>query len=283
VAVGDLHADLDACRKLLGAAGLVDGDSWRGGRAILVQLGDVIDRGPESVATYDYLADLQTRARKGHGIVVRLLGNHEVALLEGDFTMADFEEPERLAARIREDVLAGRVAAAYAHGGWLFTHAGVGFGLITRLRAELRGSGIRFTLKRLADLLNAKLRDAAARNDYTDPIFIVGTARGGEAPAGGIFWADYDQELHAPARAPRIHQVFGHTPPGYQGARFRQATDGRRINIDIGISGSMGGNLGYLEILGREAVAHYIPAGEPQDEIVESLGTAPRARRGSGG
>lgn len=274
VAVGDLHGDLAAARSLLTHAGLLEGDSWRGGTTILVQLGDVVDRGPESVATYQFLADLQQRARKGRGEVARLLGNHEVALLEGDFTMTDFPEAPDLAVRLREDVLAGRVRAAYAHGGWLFTHAGAGFALVQRLRGEMRAAGVRrFTLRRLADHINAKFRAAVESGDYSDPIFTVGEARGGVDPTGGIFWADYDEELHAPARAPRFHQVFGHTPEGYRGARFRTATDGRRINIDIGISSGYGGNLGWLEIRDREAIAHYLD--EEGNEEVVSLGEAP--------
>ncbi len=276
--LGDLHGSLDAFRAILTRAGLLEDDSWRGGRAILVQTGDVVDRGPDSIATYEFLAGIQVRARKGKGKVVRLLGNHEVALLEGYFDLADFPEPEKLAERIRQDVLDGRVQAAFAHAGWLFTHAGVHYNLLQQLRAEMQGSGEtprRFTPRRLAAHLNGRFRAAVTAADYSDPIFAVGLARGGDDATGGIFWADYDEELMAPARAPRIHQVFGHTPEGYEGARFRQTSDGRRINIDIGIAEDYGGNLGYLEIRGREAIAHYLTEGGDE---TESLGSAPLAR-----
>jgi hypothetical protein len=262
VALGDLHGDLDAFRTLLSRAGLVEGDSWHGARTILIQLGDVIDRGPESVATYEFLADLQSRARKGTGRVVRLLGNHEVALLEGYYELTDIPEPERLAERIRRDAMESRVQAAFARGGWLFTHAGVHMNLLRRLRGELAGGADgprrRFSLPRLAAHLNQRFRDAVARNEFSHPIFAVGRARGGESDTGGIFWADFDDELSAPPRAPRIRQVFGHTPEGYKGARFRKTSDGRRINIDIGIVEDYGGNLGYLEIVEKEATAHYL-------------------------
>jgi hypothetical protein len=277
VILGDLHGSLDAFRVILAHAGLIEGDSWRGGRAILVQLGDVIDRGPDSIATYEFLADLQSRARKGTGRVVRLLGNHEAALLEGYFQLADFPEPEKLAARIREDVIAGRVQAAFAHAGWLFTHAGVHYDLLQSLRAAMQigEARARFSITRLAAHLNASLKRAVESGDFSDPIFKVGEARGGAHATGGIFWSDFDEEMLAPARAPRIHQVLGHTPEGYQGARFRRTSDGRRINIDIGIADQYGGNLGYLEIRGREAFAHYVVDG---GEEVESLGSAPLAR-----
>lgn len=278
VALGDLHGSLTAFRTILTHAGLLDGDSWRGGKTILIQLGDVIDRGPDSIATYEFLAELQIRARKGKGQVVRLLGNHEVSLLEGFYEEADFPEPEALAQRIRQDVLEKRVRAAYAHRGWLFTHAGVHMNLLQRLRNEMQavtGKKHRFTPPRLARNLNQRLRHAVETGEFTDPIFAVGKARGGDQSTGGIFWADFDEELEAPSRAPRVHQVFGHTPEGYKGARFRRTSDGRRINIDIGIVEDLGGNLGYLEILGREAVAHYIT---PEGEEVEPLGSAPLAR-----
>jgi hypothetical protein len=267
VALGDLHGSLDAFRDLLTRAGLLDGDSWRGGRTILVQLGDVIDRGPESVATYEFLGDLQSRAAKGKGRVVRLLGNHEVALLEGYYGLTDIPEPAALAERIRQDVRDDKVEAAFAHAGWLFTHAGVHLNLLQRLRGEMAGNGgKRFSLLRLASHLNAKLRDAVERNDYTHAIFAVGRARGGESTTGGIFWADFDDELRAPRRAPRIRQVFGHTPEGTKGARFRTTSDGRRINIDIGIAEDYGGNRGYLELIGREAIAHYV-SGETEEIV----------------
>jgi hypothetical protein len=279
VALGDLHGSLDAFRTILTGAGILEGDAWRGGRVILVQLGDVIDRGPDSVATYEFLADLQVRARKGKGRVVRLLGNHEVSLLEGIYDITDLPDPEALARRISRDVLDKKVQAAFAHRGWLFTHAGLHVNLMQRLRAEMQTSEegkARFTPRRLAHNLNQRLRQAAAAGEYTDPIFAVGKARGGDDATGGIFWADFDEELRAPARAPRIHQVFGHTPEGYTGARFRRTSDGRRINIDIGIVEDHGGNLGYLEIRGREAVAHYLVG---DTEETEPLGRAPLAHR----
>ncbi len=290
VALGDLHGSLDAFREILTRGGLLEEDSWRGGRTILVQLGDVIDRGPDSIATYDFLAELQIRARKGKGRVVRLLGNHEVSLLEGYLEMANFPDPEALANRIRLDVIAGRVQAAFAYRGWLFTHAGLHFNLLQRLLPDMQSNGEkkkRFTLQRLASHLNQRLKKAVETGEYTDPIFAVGRARGGDSDTGGIFWADFDDELKAPSRAPRIHQVFGHTPEGYKGAQFRQTSDGRRINIDIGIVEDHGGNQGYLEILGREAIAHYFQNGE---ETIEALGSAPlaatrqtRAQNGSRG
>ena len=276
IAVADLHGELAAFRRILTHAGLVEGDSWRGGTSILVQLGDVIDRGRFSVATYNALNDLQIRARKGRGRVVRLLGNHELMLLEGDYSLADFSEPKKLAEEIREDVVEGKVQAAFSYGGWFFTHAGVAAGLLTKLRGEMRAQSERprrFSLKRLAEHINNKLKDAARTGDYIDAIFTVGAPRGGDkGDTGGIFWADFDEELHTPRRVPKVHQVFGHTPEGYTGARFRKTSDGRRLNIDLGISEEYGGNLGYLAIQGRQATAVYL---NDEGAETEPMGEAP--------
>lgn len=282
VVLGDLHGSLDAFRTILTRAGLLEGDSWRGGNTILVQLGDVIDRGPDSIETYAFLADLQVRARKGKGKVVRLLGNHEVSLLEGIYDLTNFPDPEKLAVRMREDVAEGRVQAAFSHTGWFFTHAGIHINLLATLRAEVKAKSSdngkrRFTARRLASHLNTCLQHAVATGDYSHPMFAVGKARGGMHETGGIFWADFDEELRTPSRAPRLHQVFGHTPEGYQGARFRRTSDGRRINVDIGIAEDYGGNLGYLEIVHREAIAHYLA--DDGEEVVETLARAPVARR----
>src|SRR5262245_13373628 len=56
VAIGDVHGAYDPFVALLRATGLTDGRGrWTGGRAILVQTGDVVDRGPDSRRVLDLL------------------------------------------------------------------------------------------------------------------------------------------------------------------------------------------------------------------------------------
>jgi hypothetical protein len=48
VAVGDLHGDFQAWQNISQGAGIADRNGhWSGGKTILVQLGDVTDRGPD--------------------------------------------------------------------------------------------------------------------------------------------------------------------------------------------------------------------------------------------
>ena len=66
VAVGDVHGAYDGLVGILRTAGIIDGRArWSGGRAILVQTGDVVDRGPDSRKALDLLRRLEARGHAG--------------------------------------------------------------------------------------------------------------------------------------------------------------------------------------------------------------------------
>jgi serine/threonine protein phosphatase 1 len=84
-AASDLHGQLGAVDRLLGAAGLTDGaDRWiaPAGTAFVVT-GDVVDRGPESLGLVRRLASLRAQAEGAGGLVAILEGNHEMQVLGG--------------------------------------------------------------------------------------------------------------------------------------------------------------------------------------------------------
>ena len=84
-AVGDVHGDFDAFSALLQHSGLIDPQlQWTGGSAVLVQTGDLLDRGPKPREAMDLMMSLQKQAAKKGGRVVVLLGNHEVMNIMGD-------------------------------------------------------------------------------------------------------------------------------------------------------------------------------------------------------
>lgn len=96
VAVGDLHGDYDAWAAIARNAGLTDAKGkWAGGNAIVVQLGDVVDRGPDSLKIIRHLMKLQREAPKKGGRVIALIGNHEAMMMTGDFR---YVHPGELAA-----------------------------------------------------------------------------------------------------------------------------------------------------------------------------------------
>ena len=85
VAVGDVHGDYEQFVKLLRGAGLLDKESkWAGGKAHLVQTGDVPDRGARSRDVMDLLMKLEKQAKKAGGYVHALIGNHEAMNMYGD-------------------------------------------------------------------------------------------------------------------------------------------------------------------------------------------------------
>ncbi|KAI5435053.1 shewanella-like protein phosphatase 1 [Lathyrus oleraceus] len=88
LAVGDLHGDLKQARSALEMAGVLspDGqDLWTGGENVLVQLGDILDRGEDEIAILSLLRSLEKQAKENGGAVFQVNGNHETMNVEGDF------------------------------------------------------------------------------------------------------------------------------------------------------------------------------------------------------
>jgi hypothetical protein len=85
VAIGDLEGDYEKFTDMLRTAGVIGADNaWTGGRAHLVQLGDIPDRGPNSRMIMDLLMRLEPQAQRAGGRVHALIGNHEAMNIEGD-------------------------------------------------------------------------------------------------------------------------------------------------------------------------------------------------------
>jgi hypothetical protein len=85
VAIGDLHGDFEAWRAIAAAAGVADSKGrWTGGNSTLVQMGDVVDRGPDSLKIIHDLIKLQREAPKRGGQVIVVLGNHEAMMMTND-------------------------------------------------------------------------------------------------------------------------------------------------------------------------------------------------------
>lgn len=85
VAIGDVHGDFDDFVTILQRAGLVDAQHhWTGGQTTLVQVGDLLDRGPKPREVMDLVISLEKEAPNSGGRVVALLGNHEMMNIMGD-------------------------------------------------------------------------------------------------------------------------------------------------------------------------------------------------------
>jgi hypothetical protein len=86
VAIGDVHGAFERLQEILRIAGLTDErNRWKGGRAHLVQTGDVLDRGPDSLKALEFVRKLEREANSAGGKVHALIGNHETMRLIGDY------------------------------------------------------------------------------------------------------------------------------------------------------------------------------------------------------
>lgn len=255
IVIGDIHGELDGLKEILKHAKLIDRDAnWAGRDVVLVQSGDVIDRGPSSIECVSHLRKLQQEAAKSRkGKVVRLCGNHELLALKGDYRYCNFVRPEILAREVKEEISNGQITASYVGCNRLFTHAGVRSGLREQLMSEIAPdlSPIKpqdIDLSILAEHVNELFRKhvKSGKLSHRDhAIFYVDGSRGGSDPFGGLFWGDYTRIL-ASGGAWEIPQVFGHSPS--RADKLQHNENLCLINVDAGMCEGFGGHRVYLEI-----------------------------------
>lgn len=100
VAIGDLHGDYEQYLAVLTYNGLINHRRrWTGGETHLVQLGDITDRGPDSLKIIEHLGKLTQEARRAGGAVHALIGNHEAMNIEGDLRYVHKGEYEAFQTR----------------------------------------------------------------------------------------------------------------------------------------------------------------------------------------
>ena len=292
VAVGDLHGDFAAWRDIAGAAGVIGSrGQWTGGRTTLVQVGDVVDRGPDSLKIIRDLMRLQKEAPRQGGRVVVLVGNHEAMNVTGDLRytteaeFAAFAGPGSVALRDRlyeakkKDIEAtplgwveqrlawtpdGEIgrwvirnpAVALVNGN-LFVHGGLSAEYSKLPLAELNGK-VAAALSAVDRSPDSIIRSALGPLWYRglvtrDPrVADIPVAAPGAPPRPSI-----EQELAtvlAAYDARRI--VIGHTP---RLAGIQIAYGGRLVRIDSGNSNYYRGTPSYLEIIGDRLVPHSVP------------------------
>jgi len=86
VAVGDIHGDYRKLIKVLRTAKLVNHkNNWIAKDTALIQTGDLLDRGSDTILIFDLMIKLKDQAKKFNSIVYMLLGNHEIMNLQEDF------------------------------------------------------------------------------------------------------------------------------------------------------------------------------------------------------
>jgi hypothetical protein len=121
IAIGDVHGDFDDFCLILKRVGLIDEKlHWAGNHAILVQTGDLLDRGPKERQALDLMRSLEDEAAKAGGQAVTLLGNHEMMNVMGDLR---YVTPQLYASFSTSDSEARRKSAYEEFVKWRKTNA----------------------------------------------------------------------------------------------------------------------------------------------------------------
>lgn len=262
VAIGDLHGDIAATRRALRLAGAIDeAEHWVGGRLVVVQVGDQLDRGDDEPEILTLLDRLEEEARAAGGALHVLVGNHEHMNAAGDLRyvtpegLTDFAEaepgafeaeitraPEEARGRLRAFLPGSRWArwfathrAALIVGDTLFVHGG--------LEPEVAARGL--------DAVNDALRRYFETGDAPDPL-VIG--------AHGPLWSRELASSPSPdvcRRAARTlaalevrRIVVGHT---VQEGGVKSYCGGSVWAIDVGLSAHYGGPTEVLVIEGGRA------------------------------
>ena len=91
VVIGEVSGAANSVTQLLQMLQLVDeAGRWSGGDAVLIQTGDLMDRGENVRAALDLFMRLQEEAAASGGKVVVLMGNHEVLNILGEYRGVEF-------------------------------------------------------------------------------------------------------------------------------------------------------------------------------------------------
>jgi hypothetical protein len=245
IVISDIHGEYRGFIELLNHSKAIDSsDNWKAKNKILIQMGDVIDRGSRSLQVYDLLDILQTQAKKHKSKVVRLLGNHELEILKRNeyLTTLPYHEVLLIRKKIVKDILAKKIIAAfYYKDKYVFTHAGIRDELINILAKEI--APVRLTPQRMVNKINDIFRTAVFKGDFSHPIFNISYRRGGESEFGGIFWEDL-RDFASSKHGYKFKQIVSHTPIN----KVSVFNEGKTIAVDIGIFEGYGGGRSYLKI-----------------------------------
>jgi hypothetical protein len=202
--IGDIGGHRKAFEDSLALAGLDKETLKLPPDVYVVQLGDLIDRGPYSYECVALAHDVSDANPKHY---IQLVGNHEANWLSLDNhfgTDSDSASVNRVLSWAREG---GLYLAAYvaAPEPWLLTHAGLTRGLWDDLRSP-----------------ESVAAAARAINDaWNNPLFYDFVARPGmllgdqQSQHAGVFWADAARELIASWATHDLpfNQAHGHSVP----------------------------------------------------------------------
>ncbi|KAH8738513.1 hypothetical protein FG386_001895 [Cryptosporidium ryanae] len=95
VVIGDIHGDLKSLVTCLYLSGITDKNfNWAANNTMLIQIGDIVDRGPYAFQIYKLFNKLRNQAPLYNSKFIGLIGNHEIMNLCGQLQYVTNEDIE---------------------------------------------------------------------------------------------------------------------------------------------------------------------------------------------
>ncbi len=278
-ALSDPHGHYDELVKVLSANRVIASASgstdptkvkWTGGSAILLVLGDLIDKGENSLEVIDMLRTLEQQAPKSGGRVIVLMGNHEAEFLadpKNDKATSKGQDETGIDIQLgKSDVDPSKVAACKdsdGRGRWL-----ADLPLAARVKKWFFAHGGNTGGRSLADLRD-KLERSIAKNGFGDDDII-----GNDSLLQSQHWYGNPKDGNAGEKEVDglghvKHIVFGHDPGAFDDrGRMLQSKNGLLVKVDVAMGLHEGSkpNPAYL--------LHISTVGEDAVEVLDSKGEA---------
>lgn len=271
VAMGDLHGDLEAARAALRLAGAMDEDGhWIGGDLVLVQTGDILDRGDDELEIWQLFDELRIEAEAAGGAIHLLNGNHEFMNAYQDFRyvteggFADFSttplpsSPDSAFLTLPQDER-GRAAAFLPGGPAALRMARQNVAQVVGNTIFVHGGILPLNVATSLDSLNVQARDWL-QGKRPEPEWV----RRDDSPV----WARIYSRDPDPAACDTLAQVLealglermvvGHT---VQEGGITGYCAGRVWAIDVGMARAYEGRPEVLEIIGNSVRSIREPPG----------------------
>lgn len=245
IGLGDVHGGYDRLVKLLLAGKLIQGSApgpyrWSGGRSVLVSVGDLIDKGTQSVPVLDLMMSLEEQAKAAGGGVIVTLGNHEAEFLADP---TNKKAKREFAPELREKGLDPESVAGGdgPYGAWLSNRP-----VAARVNSWFFAHGGNTSGASVADL--ARRYQEAVDAGQWGSSFLIGDDSILEAQK----WWKRGDVTAALAALGAGHLVFGHDPGAFDPpGRIAQRSDGKLFLIDVGMSPAVDYSEGALLVIHR--------------------------------
>lgn len=267
VAVGDLHGDYEQSVSVFRLTRLIDSrNHWIGEDAFLVQLGDILDVGPDDIRIVRLLMKLQEEARLKGGDVIELLGNHELRNFRGDYTAVDATSLAQSGGQKGRDELLSNATEVGAYlrtrktifhyGPFLFMHGG--FSTATASMITSLGHVEEFNTELTKALMNGTISPLARNGlDLTEDAV-------GDVANPILVRSILNVKCDALAKVldkkfPGIQSVVvGHVPHDPRDFGDWRLCAGRLIDIDFGMSRWKKGDPGHVAALEIEEATWHV-------------------------